>query len=60
MPRTMFSNYDDWKLASPDDKHGDGYIGTCDVCGRRDVPLSRGWVTGIETFYCEECAEGTR
>ena len=29
--------------------------GTCDVCERQHVPISRCWATGIETFACDEC-----
>jgi hypothetical protein len=29
-------------------------VGTCDVCQAENVELARGWVTGIETFYCAE------
>lgn len=29
--------------------------GTCDVCEAEDVELSRGFVTGIETFACAKC-----
>lgn len=30
--------------------------GTCDPCGATNVRVSRCWVTGIETFACDECS----
>ena len=30
--------------------------GSCDICDRQHVPLYRGVVCGIETFYCDRCA----
>lgn len=29
--------------------------GECDCCGRSPLVLTRCWVTGIETFACDEC-----
>lgn len=34
--------------------------GTCDCCDARNVEVCRCWVTGIETFACEDCRSGTR
>jgi hypothetical protein len=30
-------------------------IGSCDCCNRQKVPISRGEVTGIETYACFIC-----
>jgi len=30
-------------------------IGTCDVCGAKDVELYRADCYGIETWHCEKC-----
>lgn len=34
-------------------------IGSCDCCERTNVPISRGEVTGIETYACFICQGDT-
>lgn len=34
-------------------------IGSCDCCDRTNVPISRGEVTGIETYACFICQGDT-
>ena len=47
--------YDKWKTTEPD-PHEHEPFGICDVCDK-ERPLFRKWVTGIETWCCEECLE---
>jgi hypothetical protein len=47
-------SYDDWKTTEPEYDDGE-QRGTCDVCERQHVPVSRCWAAGIETFACDEC-----
>jgi hypothetical protein len=51
----MIRTYDDWKTTDDTPEPADG--GYCDVCGKRADEIYLGTVCGIETFYCEECAE---
>jgi hypothetical protein len=53
---TMFRTYDHWKTTDDTPEPADG--GYCDVCGKRADEIYLGTVCGIETFYCDECAEG--
>jgi hypothetical protein len=50
----MSRTYDDWKTTDDTQEPPSG--GSCDVCGKRVDLLYRGTVSGIETFYCDECA----